>query len=374
MKFHSVLGFLSLCVGASLAQAEDLSFSYPVTESLDAAIMQSLNQAVSALDPNSTAKLKVQDAGAAFSQASLQGTMLSVSYDSDKLSKVLAEQRSVQWSGLSEPVLIWLYDTSSNYFVSDSNPNQIAPLLAGEANTNHYRLLFPVMDIDDVQLVNANTVIAAEDPNLVTASRRYDAKFYVAGTMAKNTRGLTETKLKVYDGEGHLLGAVDRSGDDPTVAHQVTTDIAQILMNNTQGSSTESAAAPTLGQTMAVGPYRGFVRIAISGISNLTDYRAIRSALVTYGYESSIRIVGYSPAGVIMDVATSGSAEILDGTFAHASEFTKIGDWHYQFNNSAGPVQSSWGGVGRADPMRITSIPNSGLVKMPLPAQGTASN
>ncbi|MCR5535949.1 MAG: DUF2066 domain-containing protein [Succinivibrio sp.] len=373
MKFHSVLGLLSLCVGASLAQAEDLSFSYPVTESLDAAIMQSLNQAVSALDPNSTAKLKVQDAGAAFSQASLQGTMLSVSYDSDKLSKVLDEQRSVQWSGLSEPVLIWLYDTSSNYFVSDSNPNQVAPLLAGEANTNHYRLLFPVMDIDDVQLVNANTVIAAEDPNLVTASRRYDAKFYVAGTMAKNTRGLTETKLKVYDGEGRLLGAVDRSGDDPTVAHQVTTDIAQILMNNTQGS-TENTAAPTLGQTLAVGPYRGFVRIAISGISNLADYRAIRSALVTYGYEASIRIVGYSPAGVIMDVATSGSAEILDGTFAHASEFTKIGDWHYQFNNSAGPVQSAWGGVGRADPMRVTSIPTSGFVKMPLPAQGTASN
>ena len=357
MKFHTVLGILSLCVGLPIAQAEDLSFSYPVTEGLDAAVMQSLRQAVETLEPNSSARLLVADAGEAFSQASLQGTLLNVSYDNEKLSKILHKNQAVQWSGLSDPVLIWLYDTSTNYFVSDSNPNQIAPLLSGEASANHYRLLYPVMDLDDVQLVNANTVIATDDPNLVAASRRYAAKFFVAGTMSRNNQGLTQAKLRVYDGEGHLLGSAERSGDDAMVARQICAEVAAILMKNTQQGSTEGVAAPTLSQSLTIGPYRGFVRIAVTGISNLNDYKAIRSALVTYGYESSIRIVGYSPDGVIMDVATSGSAEILDGTFAHASEFTKIGDWHYQFNNSKGQAQSNFGGIGPGDPMRVTSNP-----------------
>ncbi len=366
MKFKTVWGVLLLGISIPLVQAEDLSYSYPITEGLDPAIMQSLNQAVSALSPNTSARLQVQDAGQAFSQAALVGNMLSVTYDREKLLKLIDQHKALDWNGLSDPVLIWLYDTTTNYFVSDSNPNQMAPLLSGEAGSNHYRLLYPVMDLDDVQLVNANTVIATDDPNLVTASRRYDARFYVAGTMSRNNQGITETKLNVYDREGHLLGSVQSSGDDATVARQSCTELAQILMNNTQGGGEAQASAPTLSQSLNIGPYRGFVRIAISGISNLNDYRAIRQALITYGFEASTRIVGYSPAGVIMDVATSGSAEILDGTFAHASEFTKIGDWHYRFNNSAGPAQAGWGGIGHADPQRVTSTPS--LSYAPLPA------
>ena len=67
---------------------------------------------------------------------------------------------------------------------------------------------------------------------------------------------------------------------------------------------------------------------------------AVRSAIITFGYEGSTRVIGYTPQGVVFLVPTSASPAILDGTLAHSGAFTKTGDWIYKYNQGSGEPDS----------------------------------
>lgn len=62
-----------------------------------------------------------------------------------------------------------------------------------------------------------------------------------------------------------------------------------------------------------------------TGVDNVSDYPKINKILISYGYEADISVLGYNSQGVIFLIPTGSSPSILDGTLAHAGEFTKLG-------------------------------------------------
>lgn len=147
-------------------------------------------------------------------------------------------------------------------------------------------------------------------------------------------------------------------------------DVAKVLMQNissdtataqnTSSDEVESMTTTDPDGGIVLGPVKGGVRVMFTGVDNVSDYPKINKILISYGYEADISVLGYNSQGVIFLIPTGSSPSILDGTLAHAGEFTKVGDWIYKFNKSSG-VASAGNGVGtvtRTTTNRVTSNMN----------------
>ncbi|MDY6470726.1 MAG: DUF2066 domain-containing protein, partial [Succinivibrio dextrinosolvens] len=248
--------------------------------------------------------------------------------------------------------------------------------LQGAASQNRFNIMFPVMDLDDVQQVNSQTIVSHSDELIAKASKRYDAKYFVSGVMERDSANNGySVKWNLCDADGKSLGSGANSGDADTATSQMSAQIAQVLMNSSNTGNTAAPAAPvatsaneadtitpvTDDGSIALGPVKGGVRVLITDIENVADYPRIKRILITYGYESDIQVLGYNSEGVIFLIPTGSSPAILDGTFTHASEFTKVAPWTYRFNESKGAAKpaDNVGSVTTTTTQRVTSSINN---------------
>ena len=339
------------------------------TESLkggvDAALLRAFQSAVSELAPGVQIDSSLRTAEQALSGVRIHSRQLEVSIDRIRLEETLKSGGHNVWSGLDEPVLMWLADVDQNSMVSGTADTQsFVGQLAAAALRNHYSMIFPVMDLDDVQAVSVQTVLSHSDELIAKASVRYDAKFFVAGAVQQDSAASAVFKWNLYDSKGHRLGGGESRGIMEQSAAEAAGGIARVLMENTNPSGSSTAAEEVQQQlvgdsSLQRGPGKGFVRILVTGTDNIQDYGAIISDLVTFGYGADSRLVGYTAEGAVFEVPNSSSPAILDGTLAHSSEFTKIGDWIYRFNRSKGRSRAPRSGMGPAS-ARIPQTLSSG--------------
>ena len=83
----------------------------------------------------------------------------------------------------------------------------------------------------NMQEVSAQTILSHSDSQLVKASKRYDAKYFVAGAVEYNAE--TETysvKWNAYSGEGNILGSGSLEGDLDLVTQNMSREVAKVLM------------------------------------------------------------------------------------------------------------------------------------------------
>ena len=225
--------------------------------------------------------------------------------------------------------------------------------------------MFPVMDLDDVQNVNAQTILSHSDKILATASKRYNAKYFVAGAIEGSDDSYA-VKWNAYDEAGKALGSGQCSGTLADTTSQMSREVAKVLMQNidpqanqsqTSADEVQDLTQTSTGGEIYLGPTKGGVIVQLNGVDNVADYPRIKRILITYGYEADIEVLGYNNDGVIFMIPTGSNPAILDGTLAHAGEFTKVADWTYNFNKSNGVVSAgnSIGTVERSNSQRVTS-------------------
>ena len=92
---------------------------------------------------------------------------------------------------------------------------------------------------------------------------------------------------------------------------------------------------------MQLGPGDGFVRVLITGVNNIQDLNFIKSSLITFGYEATSGVSAWRPEGAVFEVPTGASPAILDGTLAHATGFSKTGDWIYFLDGIKNDINKS---------------------------------
>lgn len=327
-------------------------FQKPIADGMDKAIIDSFRQLVSKEVIDDVSSVSIEDIKNSVSSLRLKDDYFEITFDDAKVKEIINAQGFSAWSGLSEPVLVWLASVDENS-VSVLNGDSEDPIVSGlkaASSKNNYNLMFPVMDLDDVAKVNGQTILSHSDKILAKASERYEAEFFVAGALDCSVDSNEYLiKWNVYSKDGVLLGSGQNYGDAENTCSQMSRDIARILMNNLVKEDEKKDLKTSAGEalnitdtktdgTIALGPVKGGVRILINGIDNVSDYPKITKILITYGYEADITVLGYSENGVVILIPTGSAPEILDGTLSHAGEFTKTADWTYRFNRSEGAV------------------------------------
>lgn len=369
MKLQALLVAMLMSSQAMAVQV----FEKPVSDGMDKAILDSFREATASSAIDDTSKISLDEIKSAVSSLRINNDNFEISFDDGKLKNLLSSQGIASWNGLSDPVLVWLADVEESGInvINGDSDNEFAVALNQASNKNNYNLMFPVMDLDDVEKVNAQTILSHSDKILATASKRYDAKYFVAGAIEKNSGDNTYTvKWNAYDDEGKSLGNGQTQGTLEETSTAMSRDVAKVLMQNissdtataqnTSSDEVESMTTTDPDGGIVLGPVKGGVRVMFTGVDNVSDYPKINKILISYGYESDISVLGYNSQGVIFLIPTGSSPSILDGTLAHAGEFTKVGDWIYKFNKSSG-VASAGNGVGtvtRTTTNRVTSNMN----------------
>lgn len=355
MKFPYLLAAIAMTSSANAA----VTVQKNVSIGMDAAIVEAFNEVASKQAIDDTGILQLDRVKDAVSSVKLNGENFEITFDENKINSVLRDSGIACWSGLSEPVLVWITDVSSDEssIISADSTSTVMKSLIDDANASQYNLLFPLMDLDDIQNVNEQTILSHSDKILAKASSRYGVKFFISAALEKNEDVQQVTfKWNVFDDQGKILGNGENTGTTEEISKAATKEIAKVLMNNTIESQTDqnstvipltsadeqqNASDVAQEEDLSLGPVKGGVRVLFTGIDNVADYPAISKTLVMYGYESDVNVLAYQDSGVVFMIPTGSSPLILDGTLSHAGEFTKIAPWTYKYNKSHGSVVSS---------------------------------
>lgn len=355
MKFPCLLAAIAMTSSANAA----VTVQKDVSIGMDAAIVEAFNEVASKQAIDDTGILQLDRVKDAVSSVKLNGENFEITFDENKINSVLRDSGIACWSGLSEPVLVWMTDVSSDEssIISADSTSTVMKSLIDDANASQYNLLFPLMDLDDIQNVNEQTILSHSDKILAKASSRYGVKFFISAALEKNEDVQQVTfKWNVFDDQGKILGNGENTGTTDEISKAATKEIAKVLMNNTIESQTDqnstvipltsadeqqNASDVAQEEDLSLGPVKGGVRVLFTGIANVADYPAISKTLVMYGYESDVNVLAYQDSGVVFMIPTGSSPLILDGTLSHAGEFTKIAPWTYKYNKSHGSVVSS---------------------------------
>ena len=231
MKLQALLVAMLMSSQAMAVQV----FEKPVSDGMDKAILNSFREATASSAIDDTSKISLDEIKSAVSSLRINNDNFEISFDDGKLKNLLSSQGIASWNGLSDPVLVWLADVEESGInvINGDSDNEFAVALNQASNKNNYNLMFPVMDLDDVEKVNAQTILSHSDKILATASKRYDAKYFVAGAIEKNNGDNTYTvKWNAYDDEGKSLGNGQTQGTLEETSTSMSRDVAKVLMQN----------------------------------------------------------------------------------------------------------------------------------------------
>lgn len=286
---------------------------------------------------------------------------------------IIKKKGTPSWSGLSNPILVWMagLDGSSGgtnmSLVSGQNLSPFASAILGAAPEYKYRMIFPVLDIEEIQKVSVNTVLDHRDDVLAAASARYGADYFIAAAISSvpNESGMT-FKWNLFYKDGTLIAQSAISGLMDEVAALGAGDIARALMTY-QSNQTESNEPSALSKNNVdidmIGPGDGYVRMRISNVRSLQDIKEIRNIFITYGFDGDTRVIGFDNGLLVFEVATNSEPDNLAATMRRSGEFKYLAPWTFDFvkNVSVRPSNDTF--VGTSTDVRPNSRINPDLVR-----------
>ena len=263
-----------------------------------------------------------------------------MSFSVPMVQNILKKQGDMAWAGMSNPVLVWMVnlDGTGMELTSGQDLNSFAQALLRAAPDYKYRLMFPILDLAERTSITATTLLDHQAEDVALATERYGSDYFMIAAVSSvpNEEGVT-LKWNLYDKEGGEIGASTLTGIASEVAALSAGDIARTLMSY-QASLTEQVTPSRLkGSNVDIdmlGPGEGFVRFKITNIKSLQDLQAMRTALVRYGFDGSINIIGYHEGAYVIEVVTNSNATNLEGTMRRAGDFVYLAPWTFSLSEN----------------------------------------
>lgn len=288
---------------------------------------------------------------------------LLVRFSVNAAQSIIKNHGALSWNGLSNPVLVWMVgldevnDSERLSLVSGQNLSTFAQAIINAAPDYKYRLMFPILDLEDVQKVKVSTVLAHDDLTLAEASKRYGADYFIAAAINNidNSGSGVALKWNLYNKNGDQIAQSSLSGIVEEVASLGAGDIARAIMTyqkeqqtNPEAKASDNTPSELTSNNVDIerlGAGDGFIRIKVENVKALRDFQAIRKAFVTYGYDGDIRVVGYDDGSMILELITNSNIINLEGTIRRAGDFVYLAPWTYRFNSTSTPRRSMQGGI-----------------------------
>lgn len=359
MQIYKTAGILAIALSLSQIApcAMANSVTVDITSNVDTAFLKAFN---SYLQENSSSQDTFDDIkqlDKLVKNAYIKGNKLNVLFDETLLNDFMQDRNIVKFEQINEPILVWLTKVgdSQTTIVTDTNDTALTANLSEVSNKHNLRLMFPLMDLDDVQLVSANTILSHNDKALANASSRYGSNYFIAGALSYDNNNVF-AKLNLFYKDGSLIESKSYSSFDTNGLNDAIKDIkvaiAKDLIKNRENSKQDALNTDAnkdepqetedkvLLDDKLLGPSRDFVRFKIANITSLQDIAKIKHLFITYGYDDNAKIVRIEDGALIVELKTHSNPMILDGTMRKSGDFNKISAWTYTYKHAHKNISS----------------------------------
>lgn len=321
---------------------EDTVYSIKLNQGVDAALLDAFSQECAKI---SSKNLNIDLESAVFAIETVEITNannLLVSFNKNNVKKTIADFNSKSFTGLQNPVLVWVLNNDGQTLdiISNSFSTTFNTSLQKAAAFKNYQIIYPIGDIDDLTLVNAETFKSNNINNFVKASQRYNSDYFVVATLDQNKENAL-LNFNIYNSEGKLLQSSNAKGSIDEIANissvniikSISKDITPIHTDESNSNATFNLVS---NETDSLGEGAGFVRIKVHNINNLSDFTNIQKEFITFGFDGNINIDNYNQDGFIIDIKTKSDKAVIDGSLRHSKLFKKLGPWEYEYTQSLG--------------------------------------
>lgn len=128
--------------------------------------------------------------------------LLQLNFDPNGINKMLRDEGAPIW-GQSRPLLlVWLENDVANHpreLIGANAENAISVMLKQNTDRRGVPVIFPAMDVEDLEQVSVNDVASMNSPKLLAATKRYGSDGILIGHIMQDTNGYT-TQWKLIIG------------------------------------------------------------------------------------------------------------------------------------------------------------------------------
>lgn len=218
--------------------------------------------------------------------------LLMLSFDRAGVNRLLKKTSQPVWGGNRPLILVWLVatlSTASAEIVTEDSAGELYGLLKQSAEKGGLPVIFPVMDMDDLNQVSVQDVAAMSLPTLIHASQRYAPDALLIGNLVAMPQGF-QSQWKYVQG---------RSERDWTIAGPTAKEVVSALMMRLNTTLTQRYVAQPMVKAQ---PIELLVTMQVNGVAQSQDLNVLlRSVKQITGVEN-VQVVQVSSSAVWLEV------------------------------------------------------------------------
>ena len=222
------------------------------------------------------------------------GFILKMRFDDEAIAQILDETGVAVWGENRPLILLWLSVASSKgmEIIGNASPSPVYILLQKQATQDGLPIIFPVMDITDLNQIPADTILSTPVTIVTEASKRYSPDAILLGQW-RQMGTMVQSHWRLSLGPQQWEWTI--SGNDTEVVSTLTANISQ-----------------TLSKHYAVTPAKQSITsmtLEISGINQSDDLSQVVAVLKQVPTVKRVQLLEVSDEKVAFTVYLQNSVE-----------------------------------------------------------------
>ena len=249
----------------------------------------------------------IEQVGSLVSQVTPSDNGLTIDFVPEGVKQLIAVSGVPYWEQPRPALIFWLVDPQlSPVPLVPGDPSSAWPTLFGkEGGRWGLNSRFPLMDLDDLTLVNADLVNQGLMPSLLKASARYGDGLLVRGNLSQREEGwLLQWHLHAGDGKGEALINGQAQGAPEAVVAQTMAAISHYLAERYGQKLVPGSAAGVTAGLMPTGEYQ----LVVEGVKSVDDLLALQGVVRQFTMVSKSNVASMTGDRVTLSLTLNGDA------------------------------------------------------------------
>src|SRR3990167_3580501 len=250
---------------------------------------------------------------------------LQLDFDADGINKVLRDAGVPIWGQNRPLILVWLDVEVPNHpaeIMTNDSANDISLLFKQNMNRRGLPIIFPMMDITDMNLVSVNDIVTKAVPILTNAAKRYSSDAMLMGHITQDKNG--------FNAQWTLV--MGQSQWDWSMTGETIADVLTTVTNN---------IADTLAGRYAVimtDTAQTKFTLQVAGVTEAEDFMQLMNYLQHLTPVADVQLIQVSGSDVTLNISLRGTRESFSQAVSLGKKLTSVNNNNqtiplYQWNH-----------------------------------------
>jgi hypothetical protein len=251
-----------------------------------------------------------------------QPHLLSVNFDPSGINELLRQVNLPIW-GQNRPLIVaWIEFESPGHpaeIISSDSVNEVMTLLKYSAEQHGLPMLFPLMDITDINQVTVNDIRTMAIPTLTNAAKRYAGDIILIGKIIQEKNNFT-TQWRLV---------LNNNQWDWNLSGQTLNQVFSILMDNTMSTLASRFSVVTSNTVQSE------LILTVTGVTQKTDFAQLINYLDHLTPVANVDVKQISGSVVTLTISLRGTQQSFTQLLSLGKKLTPINaaEWTYQWNH-----------------------------------------